>query len=146
MIIDDCRQDYWFQCNCWTWYFFFIHPVSLNASICTWFSFFLPSCFSVRKMSNSIARLRYWFVSLLVSIGMKHVISCSFLTSENAAYNHLLPKHLIPFDKLYVWANIWPNTMVSYVVYLIFYSFYCNFCLIKLLVWCVVSIVLGSNL
>ena len=76
----------------------------------------LPSRFSVSKMIDSIARLRSWLVSLFTSIGLKHVLRCSFLNSSNVASNTLSSTFFIPFVKLYVWANIWPNTVASSVV------------------------------
>ena len=58
----------------------------------------------------------------------------------------MLPKLLIPFDQLYVWENIWPNTVAAYVVYSIVYSFDSTFSVIKWLVWYVFTLIVGSNL
>ena len=54
-------------------------------------SFILPSCFSVRNISDSIAFLRSWLVILCTSIGLKHVMACILFTYDNAAYNPLSP-------------------------------------------------------
>ena len=76
----------------------------------------VPSRFSIINTSDSIDGLRSWLVILFASIGLKHVPSCIFLTFANVASHPLSPNFFIPFVKLYVWANIWPNTVDSSVV------------------------------
>ena len=106
----------------------------------------LTSRFYFRKMRDSIACLRYWLVSLFTSIGMKHVISCTCLTSDNASFNPLSPNFWMTFEKLHVWANIWPTTVVSSVVYLIVWSFSSTVFVIKLLLWYIFPLIVGANL
>ena len=106
----------------------------------------LPSRFSVRKMRNSMDRLRSWLVILFTSIGLKHVLSCSCLISNNASYNIFSPNWFITFVRLYVWENIWPNTVAYSIVYSIVRLFSSTVCIIKWMVLYVFPIIVGSNM
>ena len=77
----------------------------------------IPSRLFVRNMIDSITRLYYWLVRLFTSNVMNHIMSCSWLSSDNAEFNTLSPDFLINFDKLYVYTNIWPNNVASFVLY-----------------------------
>ena len=97
-------------------------------------------------MSYSIAHLHYWLVSLFIWIGPKLVPPYSCYTSDHASFNPLSQNLLIPIVKFYFLENIWPNTVASYVLYSIFYSFASTVYMIKLLVWYVFLIIVGSNI
>ena len=62
----------------------------------------LTLSFSVRKVSDFIYHLRSLVVSLFISIGIKHVLSCGSLNSANSVVNPLTQNLFVPFDKSYV--------------------------------------------